>query len=321
MRAHVAAKVGMHPLFAMLRAGVPALCVYVRTRRRRRVVYHSYEKEFLTRSCLRAQAYLQMLRTLAELVQADRLNVFTKTLPVAELTAATLSQACAVILCGGVLWFEVSDVLWSQKVNLVKLHSRLIASPQSTVPSPFCESSAWLAEKQRVCGHAVSRVSSLANFPHPFRRHTSPPFRHPPHPFAICFHPFATHHTFSPPVPQPFSPPTTSFPHLVSTFRGPQALKSHRVKQDSKNFRERTVLTFGDEKGATEMYFNIAAQIRKLENGEEFDDDFEASGGASVAASAPSDGGSQASKRWADAPELLKFLSLEQYTEAFVEVV
>lgn len=40
------------------------------------------------------QAYLQMLRTLAELVQADRLNIFTKTLPIAELNASTLAQVC-----------------------------------------------------------------------------------------------------------------------------------------------------------------------------------------------------------------------------------
>ena len=37
-----------------------------------------------------AEAYLQMLRTLAELVQADRLNVFTRTLNVGDLTPAAL---------------------------------------------------------------------------------------------------------------------------------------------------------------------------------------------------------------------------------------
>ena len=39
------------------------------------------------------EAYLQMLRTLAELVQADRLNIFTKTLPVAELNEHSLKRA------------------------------------------------------------------------------------------------------------------------------------------------------------------------------------------------------------------------------------
>ena len=44
-----------------------------------------------------------------------------------------------------------------------------------------------------------------------------------------------------------------------------RALSSHRAKQDSKTFRERTVLVFGDEAAATEMYFELQAQIRKLE--------------------------------------------------------
>ena len=40
-----------------------------------------------------AEAYLQMLRTLAELVQAERLNVFTRTLPVERLDADALAAA------------------------------------------------------------------------------------------------------------------------------------------------------------------------------------------------------------------------------------
>jgi len=131
------------------------------------------------------EAYLQMLRTLAELVLADRLNIFTKTLPVAELTEHTLKRA----------------------------------------------------------------------------------------------------------------------------------LSSHRAKQDSKTFRERTVLVFGDEAGANDMYFELASQIRKMEGYDE-DDDYLPAPAKPAAASA---GGGQASKRWENAQALLKFLELEQYTEAFIE--
>lgn len=106
---------------------------------------------------------------------------------------------------------------------------------------------------------------------------------------------------------------------LTALFRFlPQAIKSHRVKQDSKTFRERTVLVFGDEKGASDMYFDLAAKIRKLEYGEDIDDEVPGAAG-SKPASTTSSGGGQASKRWADAIELLKFLNLEQYTDAFVE--
>jgi len=132
-------------------------------------------------------AYLQMLRTLAELVLADRLNIFTKTLPIAELTKETLKQA----------------------------------------------------------------------------------------------------------------------------------LSSHRAKQDSRTFRERTVLVFGDEAGASDMYFELAEAIRKLEYG----DDAELIPMPTKPAANGGGGGGfeQASARWADAQALLKYLELEQYTEAFVE--
>lgn len=43
------------------------------------------------------------------------------------------------------------------------------------------------------------------------------------------------------------------------------AVKSHRQVQDAKTFRERTVLLFGDEASASDMYFELAAQIRKIE--------------------------------------------------------
>ena len=43
--------------------------------------------------------------------------------------------------------------------------------------------------------------------------------------------------------------------------------------QDAKTFRERTVLLFGDEASASDMYFELAAQIRKLEAGDDFFED------------------------------------------------
>ena len=54
-----------------------------------------------------------------------------------------------------------------------------------------------------------------------------------------------------------------------SSSRPRQALKSHRVTQDSKTFRERTVFVFGDEAGANDMYFELSSQIRRMENGGE----------------------------------------------------
>jgi len=97
-----------------------------------------------------------------------------------------------------------------------------------------------------------------------------------------------------------------------------RALSSHRARQDQKTFRERTVLVFGDEAGANDLYFELAAQMRKMEYGD--DDDFVPAAAQKQAAVAGggADGG-QASKRWRDAQELLKYLELEQYTEAFVE--
>jgi len=109
------------------------------------------------------------------------------------------------------------------------------------------------------------------------------------------------------------------------------ALKSHRQVQDAKTFRERTVLLFGDESSASDMYFELAAQIRKLEAGE---DDFEgqpamstssvksaaAAGRAAAHASPiPGAGAFSASARWADAQALLAELKLEQYIPQFEE--
>merc|ERR1719231_1615238 len=89
-----------------------------------------------------------------------------------------------------------------------------------------------------------------------------------------------------------------------------QAIKSHRQMQDSKTFRERTVMLFGDEASASDMYFELAAQIRKIEAGDDFFDDappLNVSGPGSVKPIAEAvsggmgGGGFRASERWADA--------------------
>ena len=105
-----------------------------------------------------------------------------------------------------------------------------------------------------------------------------------------------------------------------------QALKSHRQLQDAKTFRERTVLLFGDEASASDMYFELAAQIRKLEAGEDEWDDMPAMSTTTAAAAAatkaspiPGSGTFRASARWADAQELLRELKLEQYVPQFEE--
>jgi len=103
-----------------------------------------------------------------------------------------------------------------------------------------------------------------------------------------------------------------------------EAIKSHRQMQDSKTFRERTVLLFGDEASANDMYFELASQIRKIENGD--DDDFfdetpapPTGGGGGGAGAAAGGGGFSASARWQDAQAMLKELELEQYIEQFEE--
>jgi len=110
------------------------------------------------------------------------------------------------------------------------------------------------------------------------------------------------------------------------------ALKSHRQVQDAKTFRERTVLLFGDEAAASDMYFELAAAIRKLEAGEDDWDDMPAmstssvkpgagggtaGGGAAEASPIPGAGTFRASARWADAQALLTELKLEAYIPQF----
>ena len=97
-----------------------------------------------------------------------------------------------------------------------------------------------------------------------------------------------------------------------------QALRSHRVHQDSKTFRERSVLVFGTEASANDTYFEVQAAIRQLENPGTAGELEPVSAGA-AATGGGGFGLGQASKRWADATELLRYLNLEQYAEAFVE--
>lgn len=103
-----------------------------------------------------------------------------------------------------------------------------------------------------------------------------------------------------------------------------EALTSHRTVQDGGSFRERTVFLFGSETAATDLYFEIAAQIRKLENGLDEDNDPLASsqGRATPAAAVGrgvAGGPMRASDRWADAREMLKEVELEQYIPQFEE--
>eukprot|EP00966_Prymnesium_polylepis_P226977 5251927-Prymnesium_polylepis.1 len=104
-----------------------------------------------------------------------------------------------------------------------------------------------------------------------------------------------------------------------------KALSSHKLVQDGSAFRERTVLQFGDEASANEMYFELQAAIRKL-NADMYDEPaappkppvpaapsaMRATGG--VAATKP-----RASERWADTGEMLAELKLEQYAPQFEE--
>ena len=70
------------------------------------------------------------------------------------------------------------------------------------------------------------------------------------------------------------------------------------------------------------MYFELAAQLRKLEGGESVLDPMNVSGPSSVRAGGGGGGGGpafRASERWADAQAMLKELQLEQYVEQFEE--
>ena len=117
------------------------------------------------------------------------------------------------------------------------------------------------------------------------------------------------------------------------------ALKSHRQLQDAKTFRERTVLLFGDEASANDMYFELQAQIRRLEAGDDFDFDMPPihvdGGNATASAAAARQVAAAAAAREAaacrrrrrllgvgaleDASEMLAELGLEQYNEQFEE--
>lgn len=110
------------------------------------------------------------------------------------------------------------------------------------------------------------------------------------------------------------------------------ALTSHRqLQKDAKTFRERTVLLFGDEEKANDLYFELAAQIRRLEAGDDADLlPSGAVGGASADAVSTGAGGTasdrsggggafKASVRWPSAKEMLEELKLEQYVPQFEE--
>merc|ERR1740117_1751646 len=95
-----------------------------------------------------------------------------------------------------------------------------------------------------------------------------------------------------------------------------EALKSHRAVQDASTFRERTILVFGDESAANEVYFELQASIRNM-MGADDDDDLRPARAAlsAVAPTAAKPGLPRASERWADAKAMLKDIKLEQYVE------
>jgi trans-2-enoyl-CoA reductase len=101
------------------------------------------------------------------------------------------------------------------------------------------------------------------------------------------------------------------------------ALKSHRAVQDASTFRERTVLVFGDESAANEVYFELQASIRSLAPAPPEAREVqrvEKSPLAAAAPAAPAAGGlPRASQRWADAKAMLKDLKLERYASQFEE--
>jgi len=90
-------------------------------------------------------------------------------------------------------------------------------------------------------------------------------------------------------------------------------------------FRERTVLQFGDEASANEMYFELQAAIRKISADLYMDDELPtpatqmAPKPISAAAPASRAGKLKASERWSDSAALLTELKLEQYIEQFEE--
>jgi len=106
------------------------------------------------------------------------------------------------------------------------------------------------------------------------------------------------------------------------------ALASHRAVQDGSTFRERTVLVFGDESSANEVYFELQASIRQMGAMPEEEmvvpsSKIAPTGAAPTvtAAAAAAKPGSKlrASERWADAKAMLVELKLEQYAQQFEE--
>ena len=110
-----------------------------------------------------------------------------------------------------------------------------------------------------------------------------------------------------------------------------EAVNSHRQQQGANTFRERSVLLFGDETSASEMYFELAAQMRRMDAadgdlGDEHLAGWAAASSASTSATTgataspiPGASGFKASARWSDAVEMLRELKLEQYIAPFEE--
>ena len=110
-----------------------------------------------------------------------------------------------------------------------------------------------------------------------------------------------------------------------------EAIASHKSSPtEFGKFRERTVLQFGDESTANEMYFELQAAIRKLSADLDGDDEHGSAAMhpappmmAAAAARAGGGGGGgarlKASERWEDAAALLSELKLEQYIPQFEE--
>lgn len=103
------------------------------------------------------------------------------------------------------------------------------------------------------------------------------------------------------------------------------ALASHRMVQDGRTIRERSVFLFGSEAAANDLYFDISTAIRKLERGLDEENDplssppVRAAPSSGTAASGATGSGPRASERWADALEMLREIDLPQYIANFEE--
>ena len=113
-----------------------------------------------------------------------------------------------------------------------------------------------------------------------------------------------------------------------------EGISSHKASTRPGAFREKTVLTFGDESTANEMYFELQAAIRKIAADSGYDDEpvgappvasmtaAASSYGAAAATPTARVGGGgklKASERWSDSAALLAELKLEQYIPQFEE--